>query len=264
MTTAASPEVVIGAHGPVGVVAISRPQALNALSRPVMKAVVEALAGFEKDPKIAAVVITGAGTRAFAAGADIDEMKDLGDSGAAAAALDEHLARWDFIGSMRKPVIAAVSGFALGGGCELAMACDMIVAAENASFGQPEVLIGVIPGAGGTQRLTKAVGKALAMEMCLTGRRLSAREALAHGLVNKVVPVESCLDEAIKLGALIAAMPPLAVAAAKASVNAAADRGLEKGLREERRSFYALFDTADQKEGMKAFAEKRRPVWQGK
>ncbi len=263
MSTATAPEVLVETHGPIGVVTLNRPQALNALSIPLMKGVQAAIAGFEKDPKIAAIVLAG-GARAFAAGADIGEMKDIKDSAAAAGALDEHLARWDFIGRCAKPVIAAVSGFALGGGCELALACDMIVASETAQFGQPEVLIGVMPGAGGTQRLTKAVGKAIAMEMNLTGRRMGAREALERGLVNRVVPVESFLNEAMKLAALIAAQPPLAVAAAKAAVNAAVDRGLDAGLKDERRAFYALFDSADQKEGMKAFAEKRRPNWTGK
>ncbi len=256
-------EVLVETEGAVGIVTLNRPQALNALSMPLMTAVVAALAGFEKDPAIRAVVLTGS-ARAFAAGADIGEFLKIGDSAAAASALDPHLARWDFVGQMSKPVIAAVSGFALGGGCELAMACDMIVASETAVFGQPEILIGVMAGAGGTQRLTKAVGKAISMEMNLTGRRLTAKEALAHGLVNRVVPVESYLSEAMKLARQVAALPPLAVQAVKASVGAAVDRGLTKGLADERRSFYALFDTQDQKEGMTAFAEKRKPVWTGK
>ena len=256
-------DVLVERDGAVGIATLNRPQALNALSLGVVKTLAEALAGFEKDPEIRAVVIAG-GPRAFAAGADINEMKALGDSGAAAAALDEHLGRWDFVGGLSKPVIAAVSGFALGGGCELAMACDMIVAAESAQFGQPEILIGTMPGAGGTQRLTKAVGKAVAMELCLTGRRLGAREALALGLVNKVVPVEACLSEAKKLAAQIAAMPPQAVRAVKEAVRRAVDLPLHEGLKAERKAFYATFDTADQKEGMKAFAEKRKPVWTGK
>ncbi|UPT72691.1 MAG: enoyl-CoA hydratase-related protein [Elusimicrobiota bacterium] len=262
MTTAA-PEVLVEAEGAVGVVVINRPQALNALSIAVMDAVAEALRGFDRDPAIRCMVLAGL-PRAFAAGADIGEMKAIEGAKAAGAALARHLGHWDEIGRMKKPVIAAVSGFALGGGCELAMACDMIVASETAVFGQPEVLIGVMAGAGGTQRLTKAVGKALSMEMNLTGRRLTAREALAHGLVNRVVPVESYLGEAKKLAALIAAQPPLAVQAAKAAVRAAVDRGLDKGLVDERNAFYGLFDTADQKEGMTAFAEKRKPVWSGK
>ncbi|MBI4371097.1 MAG: enoyl-CoA hydratase/isomerase family protein [Elusimicrobia bacterium] len=262
MTTAAAPEVLVETEGPIGLVALNRPQVLNALSLPVMKAVAEALAGFERDAKIRAVVLSGS-SRAFSAGADIGEFQALKDSGAAAQALDEHLARWDFIGSMAKPVIAAVSGFALGGGCELAMACDLIVASETAVFGQPEVAIGVIPGAGGTQRLTKAVGKALAMEMCLAGRRLSAREALAHGLVNRVVAPESLPSEAKALARRLAGMPPLAVAAAKEAVRRALDLPLAQGLAFERKAFYALFDTADQKEGIASFLEKRKPAFSG-
>ncbi len=260
---AAAPEVLVETEGPVGVVTLNRPQALNALSIPVMDAVAEALRGFDKDPKIGCMVLAGL-PRAFAAGADIGEMKSIADSKAADKALARHLSHWDEIGRLKKPVIAAVSGFALGGGCELAMACDMIVASETAVFGQPEVLIGVMPGAGGTQRLTKAVGKAVAMEMNLTGRRLNAREALERGLVNRVVPVENYLNEAKKLAAQIAAQPPLAVQAAKAAVNAASDRALDKGLADERKAFFGLFDTKDQKEGMAAFAEKRKPVWSGK
>lgn len=263
MTTAAAPEVLVETDGAVGVVTLNRPQALNALSFGVMRSVAEAMAGFEKSPSVRAIVLAGL-PRAFAAGADIAEMKDLGDGLAAGRALDDHLARWDFIGSMAKPVIAAVSGFALGGGAELAFACDMIVASETAVFGQPEILIGTIPGAGGTQRLTKIVGKALAMEMCLTGRRLTAREALALGLVNRVVPVESYLAEAKKLAHSVASMPPLAVMAAKEAVRRAVDLPLAQGLAFERQAFYATFDMNDQKEGMKAFIEKRKPVWQGK
>jgi enoyl-CoA hydratase len=191
-------------------------------------------------------------------------MQRIPDSKGADKALSLQLARWDKIGLLRKPIIAAVSGFALGGGCELAMACDMIVASETAVFGQPEVLIGVIAGAGGTQRLTKIIGKALSMEMHLTGRRLTAREALSFGLVNRVVPVESYLSEAKKLAHTIAAQPPLAVQAAKASVRFAVDSSLSEGLAFERLSFYRLFDTQDQKEGMKAFTDKRPPVWTGK
>lgn len=259
----ASTDVIVERDGRVGVVTMNRPQALNALSLARVKSVVEALAGFDRDPEVRAIVLTGL-PRAFAAGADIVEMKSLADSGAAAAALDEHLGRWDFIGRLEKPVIAAVSGFALGGGCELAMACDMIVASESALFGQPEVLIGTMPGAGGTQRLTKIVGKARAMEICLTGRRLSAREALSLGLVNRVVPVESYLTEAVKLAQQIAAMPPLAVRSIKEAVRAAIDMPLSEGLKAERKAFFATFDTVDQKEGMRAFAEKRKPVWTGK
>ncbi len=255
--------ITVETEGKVGIVILNRPEALNALSIPLMDAVVEALGGFDRDPAVNAIVLAGI-PKAFAAGADIGEMKSIDSAAAAEKKLAHHLSHWDKIGQLKKPVIAAVSGFALGGGCELAMACDMIVASETALFGQPETLIGVMPGAGGTQRLTKAVGKAIAMEMNLAGRRLTAREALAFGLVNKVVPVENYLAEAKKLAAQIAAQPPLAIQAAKAAVAAAVDRGLSAGLAAERKAFFGLFDTQDQKEGMKAFAEKRKPVWTGK
>jgi enoyl-CoA hydratase len=263
MSTAAASEVLVERDGAVGVVTLNRPQALNALSIPLMKAVADAFEKFETDDSVRVIVLAG-GPRAFAAGADIGEMKDLANSGEAQAQLADHLARWDAVGRCRKPTIAAVSGFALGGGCELAMACDLIVASETAVFGQPEILIGVIPGAGGTQRLTKAVGKSLAMDMVLTGRRLTAREALTAGLVARVVAPEVLLDEAKKMAREIAKASPSAARAAKAAANAAVDRQLEAGLAHEREAFYRLFDTADQKEGMKAFVEKRAPVFQGK
>lgn len=263
MTAGTASEVLVERDGAVGVVTLNRPQALNALSIPLMKQVAAAFEGFEKDDAIRVIVLAG-GARAFAAGADIGEMKDLSSAEAAQAALADHLGRWDAIGRCRKPVIAAVSGFALGGGCELAMACDLIVASETAVFGQPEILIGVIPGAGGTQRLTKAVGKSLAMDMVLTGRRLTAREALAAGLVARVVAPEVLLDEAKKIAREIAKASPLAALAAKAAANAAVDRQLDAGLARERELFYRLFDTADQKEGMRAFAEKRAPKFTGK
>jgi enoyl-CoA hydratase len=261
--TTATAELLVEREGAVGVATINRPQALNALSFSVVKALSEALAGFEADGGIRAIVIAGL-PRAFAAGADINEMKGLADSAQALAAMDDHLAKLDVVGELSKPVIAAVSGFALGGGCELAMACDMIVASETAVFGQPEVLIGTMPGAGGTQRLTKKVGSALAMEMCLTGRRLTAREAMSYGLVNRVVPVEAYLSEAKKLAQHVASMSPTAVRSIKAAVRLAVDESLIDGLKAERQAFYATFDTADQKEGMKAFAEKRKPVWTGR
>ncbi len=263
MTAEAAAEVLVERDGPVGVVTLNRPQALNALSVPLMKAVAAAFESFETDDAIRVIVLAG-GPRAFAAGADIGEMKDLANSGAAQAALEAHLARWDAVGRCRKPTIAAVSGFALGGGCELAMACDIILASETAVFGQPEILIGVIPGAGGTQRLTKAVGKSLAMDMVLTGRRLTAREALAAGLVARVVAPEVLLDEARKMAREIAKASPLAARAAKAAANAAVDRQLEAGLLKEREAFYRLFDTKDQKEGMRAFVEKRAPKFEGR
>jgi len=263
MTTAAASEVLVERDGAVGLVTLNRPQALNALSIPLMKAVAAAFESFETDDAVRVILLTGS-ARAFAAGADIGEMKDLANSGVAQAALAEHLARWDAVGRCRKPTIAAVSGFALGGGCELALACDIVIASETAVFGQPEILIGVIPGAGGTQRLTKAVGKALALDMVLTGRRLTAREALAAGLVARVVAPEVLLDEAKRTAREIAKASPLAAQAAKAAANAAVDRQLDAGLARERELFYRLFDTADQKEGMRAFVEKRAPKFQGK
>ncbi len=261
MTTAAA-EVIVETEGKIGIVTLNRPQALNALSIAVMDAVAEALGGFDRDPAINAMVLAGL-PKAFAAGADISELKNITGAAGAEKQLTCHLGHWDKIALLKKPVIAAVSGFALGGGCELAMACDMIVASETAVFGQPEVQIGVMAGAGGTQRLTRIVGKNISMEMNLTGRRLTAREALSMGLVNKVVPVESYLSEAKKLAHTIAAQPALAVQAAKASVLAAVDMKLSEGLSFERLSFFRLFDTHDQKEGMSAFFEKRKPVWSG-
>jgi len=260
---AAASEVLVERDGAVGIATLNRPQALNALSMPLMKALIDALETFDADSSIRVMIVAGS-PRAFAAGADINEMKDLADAKAAEAAMAEHLGRWDRIGRLKKPVIAAVSGFALGGGCELAMACDLILASETAVFGQPEILIGVIPGAGGTQRLTKAVGKSLAMDLVLTGRRLTAREALAAGLVARVLAPEVLLDEAKKLAREIAKGSPLAAQAAKAAANAAVDRQLDAGLSRERQLFYTLFDTQDQKEGMRAFAEKRVPKFEGK
>ncbi len=262
MTTAASSEVLVERDGAVAVVTLNRPKALNALSFSVVKALAVAFESLETDDSVRVIVLVGT-PRAFAAGADIQEMKDLSSAEAAEAALADHLGRWDRIGRCAKPVIAAVSGFALGGGCELAMACDVIVASDTAVFGQPEVLLGVIPGAGGTQRLAKAVGKSLAMEMTLSGRRLTAREALAAGLVSRVVAPEALLDEAKRLAREVAKAAPLAARAAKAAVAAAQDLPLDAGLRRERELFYGLFDTADQKEGMRAFAEKRPPSFKG-
>lgn len=262
MTSIPTAEVLSETEGKIGIVTINRPKALNALSKPVMDAITELLGAFDRDPAINAMVLAGL-PRSFAAGADIAEMKDITGAEGAEKQMARHLSHWDKIGLLKKPVIAAVSGFALGGGCELAMACDMIVASETAVFGQPEVLIGVTAGAGGTQRLTKIVGKNVSMEMHLTGRKLTAREALSFGLVNKVVPVEIFLSEAKKLAHTIAAQPPLAVQAAKASVLTAVDSKLSEGLSFERQSFFRLFDTHDQKEGMKAFFEKRKPVWSG-
>ena len=244
----------------VGVIRLNRPKELNALNSELMEQLVAALEAFDGDPAIGCLVITG-NERAFAAGADIKEM-----AGASAVQmlLRDNIARWDRLRRIKKPIIAAVSGFCLGGGCELAMACDMIVASESARFGQPEINLGVMPGAGGTQRLTRAVGKALAMEMVLNGRLISAEEAARYGLVNRVTPVEVCLDEAVALAAAIAARAPLAVRLAKESVNNAFETYLADGMADERRSFYFLFSTDDQKEGMQAFIEKRQPRWQEK
>lgn len=243
----------------VGLVRLNRPQALNALNATLMKELMEALEAFDADPQIGCIVVTGS-ERAFAAGADIKEMAD---SSAVDMLVSDHISRFDRIRLINKPVIAAVSGWCLGGGNELAMSCDMIVASESARFGQPEINIGVIPGAGGTQRLTKAVGKAIAMEMVLNNRTLTAEEALHYGLVNRVVPVERCLEEALDLASQIAERAPLAVRLGKEAVNHAFESFLSDGLKDERRSFYLLFASQDQKEGMAAFVAKRKAEWKG-
>ena len=245
----------------VALVTLQRPEALNALSFALLDELVAALEALDGDPACRAIVITGSGDRAFAAGADIRELEPqtsatLTESGAFVA--------WDRIASIGVPLIAAVRGFALGGGCELAMACDMIVAAEDASFGQPEIRLGVMPGAGGTQRLTRAIGKARAMEMILTGRTMTAQEAGAHGLITRIVPAPAAVDAALELAARIAAMPPLAVRAAKAAILDADERSLTDGLARERAAFFGLFDTDDQAEGMAAFTQKRPPAWSGR
>ena len=245
----------------VALVTLQRPEALNALSFALLDELAMALQVLDGDPACRAVVITGSGDRAFAAGADIRELEpqtsaSLTKGGAFGA--------WDRICSIGLPLIAAVRGFALGGGCELAMACDMIVAAEDASFGQPEIRLGVMPGAGGTQRLTRAIGKARAMEMILTGRTMTAQEADAHGLITRIVPAPATVDAALELAARIAAMPPLAVRAAKAAVLDAEERSLGDGLARERVAFFGLFDTDDQAEGMAAFTQKRPPAWSGR
>jgi enoyl-CoA hydratase len=244
----------------VALVVLDRPDVLNALSSALMAELVDALDGLDRDPACRCIVLTGAGERAFAAGADIKEMVDATPVSLTAG---DSFGRWERIGHLRTPLIAAVRGFALGGGCELAMSADMIVAGDDATFGQPEISIGVIPGAGGTQRLTRAIGKARAMEMILTGRRMGADEALAAGLVTRVVPAESTVTAALELAARVADMPPLAVAAAKASVQRAFELPLSGGLDAERRAFYLLFSSNDQKEGMAAFIEKRPPEWTG-
>ncbi len=243
----------------VGLVRINRPKALNALNSTVLHELAEALEAFDNDPGVGAMVISG-DDRAFAAGADIKEMAD---ATAMYMLTRSHIPQFDRVRSIHKPVIAAVSGWCLGGGNELAMACDMIIASETARFGQPEINLGVIPGAGGTQRLTRAVGKALAMEMVLNNRLLTAEEALNFGLVNRVVPVERYLEEAVQLATEIAARAPLALRLGKEAVNHAFESFLSDGLADERRAFYMLFASLDQKEGMQAFIEKRKASWKG-
>jgi enoyl-CoA hydratase len=245
--------ILVETHGRVGLVRLNRPQALNALNAALIEDLNQALAGFEADPEIGAMVLTGS-AKAFAAGADIKEMQD---KSFADVFLADFISRWENVARTRKPIIAAVAGFALGGGCELAMMCDFILAADTARFGQPEIKLGVIPGAGGTQRLTRFVGKSKAMEMALTGRLMDAAEAERSGLVSRVVPAAALIEEALETAAAIAALSAPAVYAAKECVNRAYETALAEGVRFERRMFHALFATEDQKEGMRAFVEKR-------
>ncbi len=244
----------------IALVELYRPKQLNALNLQLMQELKEVLSTLDDDTEVRVIVLTG-NDESFAAGADIKQMSDKG-------AIDmlkiDQFSTWDQIRKVQKPLIAAVSGFALGGGCELAMTCDMIIASETARFGQPEIKIGVMPGAGGTQRLTRAIGKVRAMEMVLTGKLINAEEALKYGLVNKVVPVESYLKEAIKLAGQVAIMSPVAVRLAKESVNRAYETHLDEGLHFERKNFYLLFASEDQKEGMQAFIEKRDPRFEGR
>lgn len=251
--------ILVEQHQKVGLVKLNRPQALNALNHALLGELMWALEAFDQDEGIGAMVVTGS-ERAFAAGADIKEMLD---ASAVEMLQRDLIAPFDRIQRLKKPVIAAVSGYCLGGGNELAMSCDMIIASESARFGQPEINLGVIPGAGGTQRLTRAVGKAIAMEMVLNNRMLSAQEAERYGLVNRVVPQERFLDEAIKMASEIAERAPLAVQFGKEMVNQAFESFLSDGLRDERRAFYFLFASQDQTEGMQAFSEKRAPNWKG-
>ena len=241
-------------RGPVGLVTLNRPKALNALNAQLVAEIDQALIAFDEDASVAAVVITGS-EKAFAAGADIKEMavRDFAE-----AMASDFIAPWGRIALHKKPLIAAVAGFALGGGCELAMMCDIILAADNAKFGQPEINLGTIPGAGGTQRLTRAIGKSKAMEMILTGRMMGAEEAERAGLVARVVPVAELLAAAIELGESIATKSQPIVAVAKAMVNTAFEVGLSEGIKAERRQFYATFATDDRREGMAAFLEKRK------
>jgi enoyl-CoA hydratase len=246
--------ILVEVKGAVGIITLNRPQALNALNGQLIGEVNAALTAFDHDAGIGCIVITGS-EKAFAAGADIKEMKDRTFP---ATYLDDKFAEWDKIGQRHKPIIAAVAGFALGGGCELAMMCDFIIAADNARFGQPEINLGVMPGAGGTQRMTKAIGKAKAMDLCLTGRFMDAAEAERAGLVARVVPLADLMSETLKAATTIAEKSQVATRMTKETVNRAFETTLAEGLRFERRLFLAMFATADQKEGMSAFAEKRK------
>jgi enoyl-CoA hydratase len=252
--------IVVEPRSGYAIVRLNRPKVLNALNGALMAELVSALEDLDGDPAVRCIVLTG-NDRAFAAGADIAEMAG---ADAVAFLLQDSFSRWDRIRKLHTPLIAAVSGFAYGGGCELAMMCDMIVASETARFGQPEINIGVMPGAGGTQRLARAVGKVRAMEMILTGEPISAREALQAGLVNRVVPVELVVSEAEALARRVASQPPVAVRLAKEAILKSFDTTLEVGLDFERKNFYLLFASADQKEGMHAFLEKRAPHFEGR
>lgn len=246
--------------GNVGIVTLNRPKELNALNFQLVGELADALAELDLDSEIRCMVITGAGEKAFAAGADIKQMSDKSPIDMMLSGFEA----WQRIKQIRKPLIAAVGGYALGGGCELAMNCDMIVASENARFGQPEILLGVIPGAGGTQRLTRTIGKYLAMEMVLTGKQFTAEQMAAHGLVNQVVPKGEHLTAALKLAKEVAERAPIAAQLAKESVLAAFETPLQEGLALERKNFFLLFATEDMREGMQAFIEKRKANFQGK
>jgi len=254
-----APQVLAKKEGPLGLLTLNRPDALNALRPSMLAEICDALEAFNADREIAVIILTGS-ERVFAAGADIKAM-------APATPMDmirlNTLSYWKRIAAIEKPLIAAVSGYALGGGCELAMACDLIVASETATFGQPEIKVGIMPGAGGTQRLTKAIGPYRAMEMVLTGDPIGAREALSFGLVNRVVPVERYLEEARELGRKIAGGPAISVRLAREALRRGVETTLEEGMMVERRNFYLTFDTRDQEEGMRAFIEKRPPSFTG-
>ncbi|MBB3388779.1 enoyl-CoA hydratase [Rhizobium sp. BK275] len=252
--------LLVETRGNVGLITLNRPKALNALNSTVLKELKLAYAAFHEDEAIGAIVLTGS-ERAFAAGADIKEMQPLDF---AEVYKSDFISGWDEIAKARKPIIAAVSGFALGGGCELAMLCDFIIASETAKFGQPEITLGVIPGIGGSQRLTRAVGKAKAMDLILTGRMMDAAEAERSGLVSRVVAPEGLLDEALEAAARIALLSRPSVLMAKEAVSRAFETTLEEGLRFERRLFQSLFATEDQKEGMAAFIEKRKPAFKNR
>ena len=244
----------------IALIQLNRPKELNALNPQLMQEVRDALQQLDKNEQVKTIIITG-NDQAFAAGADI---KQMADKSAIDMQVMDQFSTWDQIRKTKKPIIAAVSGFALGGGCEFVMTCDMVIASETAKFGQPEIKLGTIPGAGGTQRLTKAIGKAKSMELILTGRFLSAQEAHFYGLVNKVVPVEMYMHEAVELAKEIAQMSSIAVQLAKEAINRSFETQLDEGLMFERKNFYLTFASEDQKEGMKAFTEKRKPVFKGK
>jgi enoyl-CoA hydratase len=252
--------LLVETHGRVALIRLNRPQALNALNTQTLLDLTAALAGFDADAGLGCAVITGS-EKAFAAGADIKEMAS---QGFAQMYGGDFFAGYDRVTATRKPVIAAVSGFALGGGCELAMMCDFIIAADTAKFGQPEIKLGVTPGMGGSQRMARAIGKAKTMEMCLTGRMMDAAEGERSGLVAKVVPAAELIDEALKTAAVIAGMAPLAALAVKEMVNTAFETGLHQGVAFERRLFHGLFGSEDQKEGMAAFVAKRPAEWTGR
>jgi enoyl-CoA hydratase len=245
---------------PLGIVTLNRPKVLNALNSDLIRELADALEAFDQDPRVRCMILTGS-ERAFAAGADITQMVD---AGAVDVLMQNQFDRWARLRRLTKPLIAAVSGYAFGGGCELALMCDLIVASETAQFGQPEIKIGIIPGAGGTQRLTRTLGKARAMEMVLTGNPITAQQALAGGLLNRVVPVAAYLEEAKALGREIAARAPVAVRLGKEAVNQALETTLETGLAYERKLFFLLFASEDKREGMRAFLEKRRPAFTGR
>jgi enoyl-CoA hydratase len=252
--------ILVEQRGRVTLVTLNRPKALNALNSQILGELLDAMAAFDADPSQGCAVLTGS-EKAFAAGADIKEMQA---QGFASMYGSNFFAGWDQFTRTRKPIVAAVAGYALGGGCELAMMCDFILAADNARFGQPEIKLGVTPGMGGSQRLARAVGKAKAMEMCLTGRMMDAEEAERAGLVSRIVPAADLVEEAIRTAETIAGMAPLAVLANKEMVNAAFETTLAQGVAYERRLFHGLFGTEDQKEGMAAFVEKRPGNWTGK
>ena len=252
--------ILVEQRGAVMLITLNRPKALNALNSDVLKELIAAFATYDADPSQRCAVLTG-GEKAFAAGADIKEMEAQGFASMYAS---NFFQGWEKVTATRKPWIAAVAGYALGGGCEVAMMADFIIAADNAQFGQPEIKLGVTPGMGGSQRLTLAVGKAKAMEMCLTGRMMGAEEAERSGLVAKVVPAAQLLDEALKTAETIASMAPLAAIATKEQINAAFEMSLAQGINYERRLFHGLFGTEDQKEGMSAFVAKRKAEWRGK